>query len=258
MRLAIAQVPPLDGDPPANLRRLDQLARRAHDCSAELLVLPEMFLTGYVLGRQRILELAGSYHREVAEMATRYHLAIAYGYPERNGATVFNTVGVLDQAGTRLLDQRKIHYFGQLDADQFDPPPRRPPQVVSWRGWQIGVAICYDIEFPETARALAVAGADLIVVPTANMIDYDQVQHLLLPARALENQVYLAYANYCGSDTQHEYGGLSRVLAPTGEVVATATRDPTILVVEIDRDRLTACRQRHSYLADRRFDITLR
>lgn len=140
MRLAIAQVSPLDGDPPANLRRLDQLARRAHDCSAELLVLPEMFLTGYVIGRQRILELAGSYHREVAEMATRYHLAIAYGYPERNGATVFNTVGVLDQAGTRLLDQRKIHYFGQLDADQFDLRPggrlRWSPGGAGRSGWR--------------------------------------------------------------------------------------------------------------------------
>ncbi|MFY8044397.1 MAG: nitrilase-related carbon-nitrogen hydrolase, partial [Rhodoferax sp.] len=77
--------------------------------------------------------------------------------------------------------------------------------------------ICYDVEFPEATRRLALAGADLIVVPTANMPEFDFVAQSLVPVRAYENQLYVAYANYIGAEGAVHYGGLSLLAAPDGQ-----------------------------------------
>src|SRR5699024_5866281 len=126
-----------------------------------------------------------------------------------------------------------------------------PPTAI-WRGWKIGAAICYDIEFPETARMLALQGVDLICVPTANMVGFDSVSEILLPARGLENQVYVVYANLCGSDEEYQYNGLSVIIGPNGKTLASAERKETILYAELDQEVLEASRQENSYLFARR------
>ena len=112
--------------------------------------------------------------------------------------------------------------------------------------------ICYDVEFPENARKLALRGADLIVAPTANMVPFDVVDTTIVPARAYENQVYVAYANYCGNENGIEYCGLSCVAAPDGSDAARAGRDEELIICELDHGLLTASRQTATYLADRR------
>jgi predicted amidohydrolase len=72
--------------------------------------------------------------------------------------------------------------------------------LVELEGWKLGLLICYDLEFPENARRLALAGAELILVPTANMVPFDFVADVTVRARAFENQCYVAYANYCGHE----------------------------------------------------------
>ncbi|WP_300342770.1 carbon-nitrogen hydrolase family protein [Nesterenkonia sp.] len=258
VRLALGQVEPVIGDTAKNLQRMEQLAASAAEAGADLLILPEMHLTGYALGRQRTRALAepadGPSAQHAAAIAQRCGLAILYGYPEEDSGAVFNTVGFVDSSGQRLFDTRKLHYFGDLDRQQFDRPAASAGEVVTWRGWKVGAAVCYDVEFPEVTRALAVAGAELVCVPTANMADYDQVQTTLLPARAVENQIYLAYANYCGADAVYRYGGLSRVIGPDGSAVAAAGREPQLLICQIDKPTLQRSRQQNPYLRDRRFD----
>lgn len=280
LRLALAQVPPQTGAPEPNLRTLDRLAAAASAAGADVLILPEMFLTGYVLGRAQTRALAepsdGPSAQQVAAIAHKHDVAIIYGYPEQETTgRVFNAVAFIAPDGQRILNYRKLHYFGDVDAEQFDPPPLPAPAaesttpelgedagealpVVSWRGWRLGVAVCYDIEFPETARALAVKGADLICVPTANMENFDHVQQLLLPARALENQVYLAYANYCGQDSRFRYGGLSCLVGPDGAMVKSADRAEELVIGEVHRETLESSREQNPYLRDRRFDLVAR
>ena len=112
--------------------------------------------------------------------------------------------------------------------------------------------ICYDVEFPENSRKLALRGTDLIIAPTANMVPFDVVATTIVPARAYENQVYVAYANYCGDENGLEYCGLSCVAAPDGSAAARAGRDEELIVCELDHGLLTASRQTATYLADRR------
>ena len=124
--------------------------------------------------------------------------------------------------------------------------------VVELGGWRMGMLICYDVEFPENARKLALRGTDLIVAPTANMVPFDVIATTIVPARAYENQVYVAYANYCGSENGLEYCGLSCVAAPDGCDAARAGRDEELIICELDHGLLTASRRTATYLADRR------
>src|SRR5699024_2078804 len=134
-----------------------------------------------------------------------------------------------------LASYRKLHLFQSVDAEQFSRGEQRPP-VVRWNGWDVGLAICYDIEFPETVRMLAEDGADLICTPTANMVGFEQVSQLIIPARAYESQLYIAYANYCGEDEAFSYAGISVVASPTGELCARASSDhEEIITAELHR-----------------------
>jgi predicted amidohydrolase len=119
-------------------------------------------------------------------------------------------------------------------------------------GWRIGLLICYEIEFPENARSLALAGADLIAVPTANMREFDFVATTLVPTRAYENQCVVAYANHCGSEGYVVYGGLSSIVGADGAPLAQAGRDEALLVADLDRAQLAASRAHLPYLADRK------
>lgn len=256
LQLAVWQCPSQPLDLAGNLQRLAEQAALAASGGAELLICPEMFLTGYDIGAEAVRRLAepadGSSSRAVADIARQHRIAIAWGYPERaDDDRIHNAAQLRGPDGAWLGGYRKTHLFGELDRGMFAAGTGDEP-VFTLHGWRVGLAICYDIEFPETARRLALAGADLIVVPTANMADYDIVPHTLLPARAVESQVYLAYANYCGHEGRQHYGGLSCVLAPDGESPLIAAREPALLRATLSRDRLARSRKRYPYLADAR------
>ena len=207
MRIALYQCQPLPLDVAGNLQRLASIASQAQDI--DLLVLPEMFLTGYNIGAKAVADLAqpsdGDAALQIAELAQTTGIAIAYGYPERDlDGHIYNSVQVIDSHGKSLCNYRKTHLFGQLDRDMFSPGPDAFP-VFELNGWQLGLLICYDLEFPENTRRLALAGAELIVVPTANMAPYDFIAEVTVRSRAFENQCYVAYANYCGHEGNVHY-----------------------------------------------------
>lgn len=220
------------------LARLDQAAAQARAQGADLLVCPEMSLTGYAIGAQAVQALAepadGPMAQAVSMVARHHGLAIVYGYPERHpdGKLPYNAVQMIDGQGHRLARYAKTHLFGDVDRGQFSPGSAIAPVFV-WRGWRLGLLICYDVEFPETVRVLGLQGADLVLVPTANMRAYDAVPRLLVPARACENRLWVAYANACGQDAAFEYGGLSTVAGPEGSLLAQAGRDEALLCVRL-------------------------
>ena len=247
---------------PANaaeaLPRLDAACAQARAQGAGLLITPEMFCTGYAIGADRVTALAepadGPLAKAVADIAQRQGIAIVYGYPEHNpAAKPFNAAQAIAPDGTRLANYRKTHLFGDLDRAQFSAGATAS-QVFNWRGWCLGLLICYDVEFPEAVRGLALQGVDAVLVPTANMAGFDEVQNLLVPARACENRVFVAYANACGSEGHTHYGGLSTVAGPHGAALARADRDPGQWLATLDHAALQPARQ-NSYLNDRRTDL---
>ena len=115
--------------------------------------------------------------------------------------------------------------------------------MFEYLGWRLGLLICYDVEFPEAVRLLALQGADAVLVPTANMVEFDEVAQLLVPARACENRLYVAYANACGSEGGLIYGGLSTVVQPNGRVLLVASREPSLALAPLSKAALTQARQ---------------
>jgi predicted amidohydrolase len=257
LTLALWQCPYADS-PSQALLLLDATAEQAKAQGAELLLCPEMSLTGYQIGAAgaaaRSETSDGALAQAVASIAQRHGLAIVFGYPERHPeGKPYNAVQFIDADGQRLANYRKTHLFGDVDRAQFSPGPQAPA-VFAWRGWRLGLLVCYDIEFPEPARGLALQDADAVLVPTANMIEFDEVQRVLLPARALENRVYVAYANACGTEGGTTYGGLSTVCAPDGAVLDQGGREETLRIATLSRSALAQAR-RHSPLRDRRTDL---
>ncbi|MDE1910658.1 MAG: carbon-nitrogen hydrolase family protein [Pseudomonas sp.] len=257
MRVALYQCPPLPLDVAGNLKRLHQLAQEAND--ADLLVLPEMFLTGYNIGVEAVGALAetqdGPSAQSIAALAKNSGVAILYGYPERGAdGQIYNAVQLIDANGQRLCNYRKTHLFGDLDNSMFSAGDDDFP-LVELNGWKLGFLICYDLEFPENTRRLALAGAELILVPTANMVPFDFVADVTVRARAFENQCYVAYANYCGQEGEIQYCGQSSIAAPDGQRIAQAGLDEALIVGTLDRQLMVDSRAANRYLLDRRPEL---
>jgi len=205
------------GDIAANLSVVARTSAAAAAMGARLLVLPELFLSGYRLDERMKASaqpLDGSSVAALRKIAAASGVALIVGLPEQEGDLLFNTAVAIDASGQLVGAYRKIHLFGPDEAHWFTPGTE--PRVVEIDGLRIGLAICYDIEFPEMARALVRAGAQMICVPTANMHPYVSVPTTLVRARALENGVPVIYANLCGSCGALDFTGDSCIVAYDG------------------------------------------
>lgn len=235
---------------------IEVAAAEAARRGARILVCPEMSATGYDLG-PRLASLAeepdGPLARAFSDMARRHRIAIVYGYPERDGPRLYNATAAIERDGTVLARYRKTHLFGELDAP-FTPGARLVVQF-PLDGLQCGLLTCYDVEFPETARAHAVTGTDWLIVPTGLMHPYAQIAQTLIPARALENQLFVTYANRIGHEGSTQYCGRSAVIAPDGAVLARGGELQALLFAELDPAQAARSRERFTYLADRRTDL---
>ncbi|WHM39717.1 carbon-nitrogen hydrolase family protein [Streptomyces sp. BPTC-684] len=254
LRTALLQSSGRPGDVAANLKVLEEAAGRAAATGAGLLVCPEMFLTGYAIGDDvpKLAEAAdGPGAQAVAEIAVRHGLAVLYGYPERDGGTVYNSAQLIDAAGQRLANYRKTHLFGCFEQEWFTPGDQQVVQA-ELNGLRLGMMICYDVEFPENARAHALAGTDLLLVPTALMHPAEFVARSVVPVRAFENQMYIAYVNRTGPEGEFEFVGLSCLAGPDGTARARAGREAELVVGDADPEFLAASRADNPYLRDRR------
>lgn len=257
MRTALLQSSGRPGSVAENLKVLDDAAGRAAAAGAGLLATPEMFLTGYAIGDDiaRLAEPAdGDSADAIAEIAGRHGVALAYGYPERDGAAVHNSVQLIDATGTRRANYRKTHLFGCFERDHFTPGG---PQLVQTElnGLTVGLLICYDVEFPENVRAHALAGTDLLIVPTAQMHPFQFVAESMIPVRAFENQMYVAYVNRVGQEGEFEFVGLSTLAGPDGVARTRAGRTEQLVFADADPAFLAASRENNPYLKDRRPDL---
>jgi predicted amidohydrolase len=254
LRTALLQSSGRPGSVAENLKVLDEAAGRAAAAGAGLLVCPEMSLTGYAIGDDvpLLAEPAdGAGAQSVSEIARRHGIAVMYGYPERDGEQIFNAGQLIGSDGERLANYRKTHLFGCFEQQWFTPG-EEPVVQAELGGIRIGMLICYDVEFPENVRAHALAGTDLLVVPTAQMHPFQFVAESLIPVRAFESQMYIAYVNRTGPEGEFEFVGLSCLAGPDGAARARAGRGEELVVGEVDPAFLSASREANPYLRDRR------
>ena len=253
-RVAAWQCLPWSRDVAGNLRRLDAICATAAARRAQVLVTPEMFTSGYAITPADVLrhaeEAGGPTEAAVAQIARRHHLAIVYGHPERAPeGRAYNAATMIGADGVVRGRHRKVHLFGSLDRALF-VANSAPPAAFDFDGSRAGMLICYDVEFPEAVRSLAVDGAKAVYVPTANMTGCEEVQEILLRARACENGCSVVYANYCGADDLFAYNGLSTICGPRGELLAQAdAKGEELIVADLPGE------SSWDYLADRRADL---
>jgi predicted amidohydrolase len=236
--IAAVQMDVLLGRKADNLAVIRAHLRDAAARGARLVVFPECALTGYGFeGRDEALAFAetvpGPATAAVAADCAGLGVWAAFGLLERGGDSLFNACALVGPAG-QVLSYRKIH-LPFMGVDRFATPGDRPFAVHDLGGLRVGLAICYDGSFPESARVLALLGADLVLLPTNWPAGARPVVCHLVPARALENHIYYAAVNRVGEEAGFRFMGSSRVLAPDGEPLAIASEDRAeILVATID------------------------
>ncbi|WP_428425909.1 carbon-nitrogen hydrolase family protein [Pararhizobium sp.] len=254
IKLAALQMKSESGDTAANLARIEQAAREAAAKGASLLITPELGLTGYGAG-DIIRELAepadGPLVKQLQRISTEAGVAIIAGFAEKANGAIFNSAVYVDGAAVPVI-YRKSNLYGDYERGLFSAP--EPATVLfDHRGVKCGVLICYDVEFPENVRRLALAGADAVLVPTALPAGYSGtfIADHMIQTRAFENQVFVAYINHCGADERFTFAGSSRIAAPDGSLLANAPpHGETLMVVTIDPIDFKVSRSENTYLTD--------
>ncbi|WP_251343116.1 carbon-nitrogen family hydrolase [Haloplanus halophilus] len=268
MKLALAQLDQTAGDVDENVDRAERAVADAADRGADLVVLPELFTVGFFAfdAYARTAEgidgptfsrladlaadhgvglLAGSHVEDLAESA-----AAGADTPASEGLA--NTAVFYDRDGDRRAVYRKHHLFGYESAEARLLTPGETLATVEFEGFTVGVSVCYDLRFPEFYRRLADRGATLVCVPSA--WPYPRVEHwqTLSRARAIENLTYVAAANGAATFEDATLLGRSTVYDPWGTTLASAGDESTLVVTDLDPDRIDAVREEFPALRDRR------
>lgn len=244
MEALLCQLGSRIGDPASNAARAAD-AILAHP-EADLAVFPELYLGGYsyrdVEGVARTVEDEEvlTVRRAAAETGT----ATVLGFAERTPQGVANSAALIDTDGSVAAVYRKTQLFGG-ECDVFVAGEELV--VVPLAGRLVAPLVCFDIEFPEPARAAALAGAELLVTASANMEPFYVDHEIASKARAVENRLPHVYANAVGTSDDLVFVGGSRAVSPLGNVVAEASRDREELVVVTVPDR-TGVDERVDYL----------
>lgn len=236
-RLAAVQTHPRFGETVANLDRAEQVVE---GLDADLIVLPELFSTGYAFRDRAELETlaepwpGGPTAAFLLRVSARTGGVVIGGFAERAADGLFNTAGIA-VAGKPWGVYRKVHLFG-FEAENFDAGTNAFP-VVEHAGLRVGVMICFDWIYPEVARILALEGADVIAHPSNLVLPWCQ---RAMPTRALENGVYAVTTNRIGEEARPPrptlgFTGGSLIVGPLGETLASAPADEeAILLATLD------------------------
>lgn len=253
LRLAVGQSP---ADLPTPQTRLDWLADTLPTVMAEgadLLLLPELFACGYNVGAQvaeRAEPADGPTAQAIAALAKAHGVAIHYGFAETAAGALYNAAQCFGPDGRRLGGHRKLAIPPGFERDHFTPG--KGCTLFTYRDVRIATLICYDAEFPETARHVAALGAELILVPTALGAQWGWVAQRMIPTRAYENGVYLAYANSAGVENGMEFLGQSIIASPDGQETARAGPEPVLIYSTLQLEKVSAAQKRLPYLRDRK------
>jgi 5-aminopentanamidase len=262
-RVAAVQLEPKLGQLDANLERILHRLEQATAAGAMLAVFPECALSGYGFstreeGLAHAVSIDSAPVRRVVESCERHQCFCVFGLLERVGPRLFNACVLAGPQGV-IASYRKVH-LPFLGIDMFADPGDRPFAVHDAGGTKVGMHICYDASFPESARALTLLGADLLVLPTNWPTHSECAAEHMIPTRAMENNVYVMAVNRVGEESGFRFIGSSSIVDPGGRLLARAGVDSEeLLLADINpalarQKRLVRVPGRHEIdrIADRR------
>ena len=265
-RVSAVQMDVRLGEKAANLERMDGFARQAAGEGAGLVVFPECVLAGYCFeSREEGFEYAESIHGPAVESVTsicrELDLQVVFGLLESDGEKLYNALALVGPGGL-LGSYRKAH-LPHLGIDHYVDPGDNLSTVHETPLCRLGMNICYDGAFPESARLLALAGADLVVLPTNWPPGAEEFAGYAINTRAMENAVYYLAADRVGEERGFRFIGLSRICDVHGRNLALADGESeTVLTATIDpaqarRKRIDRVPGKHwiDRFADRRPDL---
>ncbi|MBE8955710.1 MAG: carbon-nitrogen family hydrolase [Quinella sp. 2Q5] len=246
MRVSIAQFKSALGAADENFSTAARLIEAAQPC--DVIVLPELWSTGYYpTPVENFADDVG--HRTIdfiCAAAKKFSVNIVGGSVIVNdGGKIFNRCHVANRSGQIVAAYDKTHLFGFAGEDDVFSAGNELT-TFELDGVICGAAICYDLRFPETIRRLALGGAEIIFVPAAWSLKRLRPRQILTKARAIENQLFVVFANSAG---------ISEVVDPRGEVIIEGGRDTGILTAEINFDVRRDVRAAMNLLADRNFSV---
>jgi omega-amidase len=256
LTVAISQIDLVLGKPQKNLETIQTDIVHAKLHHADVIVLPELWSSAYDLENAGTLasKLGDGMFAIIAQQAREHQIAIVGSLLESDGGKVYNTSTFIDANGNRLGTYRKLHLVPMLDEPRFLTGGDDAPVFDAPFG-KFALAVCYDLRFPELWRHYALSGAQIVFLsaewPTKRITHW----RTLVPARAIENQIFIAATNRVGKSKDERFGGHSMVVNPWGEAVAQAASRADLLVAEIDLAEVSSVRERVPVFKDRRADV---
>lgn len=259
LTVAAVQMTCILGDVGKNLRLAKELISVAHRQGAKLVVLPELFNSGYSVDEYDIAfaeSIPGQTTDYLCTIAAENDMYLVAGLIEKGelAGTVYNTAILVSPKGKvakyrkiNLWDKEKIRFMSGNELPIWDMP-----------GVRLGPQICYDIGFPEGARTLTLQGAMILVYPSAFGKTRSYAWDIATRARALENGVYLIAANRSGIDKEVTFNGCSRIVGPQGNVITETFDDDGVIVADIDLAQIAVQRRNIPYLKDLRYSTALK
>lgn len=261
LQVALLQLDIEAGNPEANFQKVEALLAQAaaREPKPDVIVLPEMWNTGYAL--DRIGELADRDGERTKQMISafcqKHRIQVVAGSVASAGENgVTNTIYAFNREGAVDADYSKLHLFRLMQEEKHLQGGDKLG-TLSVDGEPAGMMICYDIRFPELARKLALGGAKLLFVPAEWPNPRQHHWRTLLQARAIENQMYVIACNRVGEDRGEDgkvtsFFGHSMVIDPWGEVLVEGGEEEAILTAEIDLSKVEAVRRTIPVFEDRR------
>lgn len=266
MRIACVQANVVFGNPNANSERVVHELERLKAQGVDLAVFPEAFLTGYCVAsaeaaKQIALHVEANQRHEITtapdavsairQACTNLDIHAIVGFAGSEGTHVYNGA-ILFLPDGRMLRYKKTH-LPELGLDKFVTPGDDLPVFETMLG-KIGILICYDQRVPEAARVLALKGAELIVLPTNWPEGAETSADIMCVARAAENRVFYAACNRVGEENGFRFIGRSKIVAPTGNVLASACDGEETIVADID---LAEARNKRSVVRPGEYEWTV-
>lgn len=243
------------GQPERNFTRLKKLIGRDLNAPTDLILLPEMWSTGYDFPNfSRLAKSTPALLERLSTIAIQRSTAIGGTMLEQEGGKFYNTFHLIDPAGEIISRYRKIHLFSLMNEPDFLSPGQE--MVISRiRDIPVGLMTCYDLRFPEFSHQLALKGARLLLISAQWPKQRAAHWQALLKARAIENQLFIVACNRIGQGTEQVFPGLSAVYDPWGEQILKSPRRQGGFSCQLNFNQLQAARQAIDIFSDRRPDL---
>ena len=250
LSLGIFQYEMQDEHPLDKIQRLEDHLSKNNNL--DLVLCPELFISGYGCP-EKINEFSeandGVYAKKISTIAKKSNTAIVYGYPEINNNQLFNSAQLFNNDGLSIANHRKTLLPPTAEESKIFTPGKES-SIFSIKGIKSAIVICYELEFPELIRELALQGVELIIAPTGQSSLWPAAALFNCRTRAFENGIFVAYANSTGDLNGINFMGESKIIGPDGLDLANANIGEKLIAAEIDTDQISLVREKIPYLND--------